>query len=164
MKKMLWQSMRIFKGGFTVPMLLQVVPGSTLSGVSRWVKDLERHEILTRVGGAPGDGQHQRYRIVNKRETVVYPTVCIKCGNQLNRKCIFFDPSEKKETKKEREFPKVDGKTRVADLVGTVQNFYGLPLPQERVATTSRREVPAELKERLEKKLNGEKEIHHDAA
>jgi len=102
MKKMLWQSMRIFKAGFTVPTLLQVVPGSTPSGVSRWVMDLERHQIITRIGGTPAAGQHQKFKMVNKRESVTYPFTCTICGNPLHRKCIFFD-SPKKETQTQTE-------------------------------------------------------------
>lgn len=163
-KKMLWQSMRIFKGNFTVPLLLQSTPGATFPGAARWVGDLERHGIITKVGGIPAEGQHQRYRMVSKRETVIYPMICTICGNMLYRKCFFFKPGKKKEREKERGEPRVvDGKARVAEMVGTVQRHYGLPLPE--APAEPRHKVPADLKQRLEQAERRRRgEIHHDAA
>jgi hypothetical protein len=55
----------------------------------------------------------------------------------------------------------VHGKARVSDLVATVQNFYGLPIPKKPVRL--RNQVPAKLKQRLEHKLNlGDANKLHD--
>lgn len=141
-KKMLWQSMRIFRGGFTVPELLRTAPGSSFGGALRWIKELEQHGIVTKAGGKPAKGQYQRYRIMSERETVNFPRVCTTCGNPLYEKCFFLGPEEKKETEKETE--KVEAKVK--------ESMW--------------REVPEEWRQHVERKREGKEpeEVHHDAA
>lgn len=127
-KKMLWQSMRIFRGGFTVPDLLRTAPGSSSNSAKRWIKKLEEHGFIMKAGGVSVKGQYPRYRLLVERETVIHPSICIKCGNPLHMKCFFLTPEEKKETETEEEKKKEE-------------------------ESSMWRDVPSEWKEHLENKL-----------
>ena len=133
LRRNVWRSLHMMQE-VSGPILVGTIEGLSLGNARTALRQLEVHGYVMKYGGRVG-GCHQKY--VRARNVPLLPAICECCGGEFAAKTC--DPSLKEiEREREREKEK-----------------------EQRAATWH--QVPAEIKERLEKRLNDE-EVSHDAA
>lgn len=144
----------------TIPELTGVIEGIGVDSIRKALRQLEIHGYVIKAGTRAG---HHRYE--KSRRIPLLPPVCGACGAGFAAKTcdpLFKEKERERERKKEEAARAEQGRARVAEMVARVNDLYDAPrLPEGPVAP---REIPAELKTRLERRLNGDDEEAPDDA
>jgi hypothetical protein len=85
-RAMLWQSMRILRR-FSAPGLVRTVEGCGLDNALRYLRRLERHGYVQKIGpsGSGRPGQHQEFALV-KNPGPAHPVYCDRCNRPITAK------------------------------------------------------------------------------
>lgn len=146
----------------TIPDLIAGIEGVSEGSARKALRQLEVHGYVQKTGETRGG--HNKY--ARSSRVALLPAFCERCGGDFSGKTC--DPAIKeKEREREREKERTalteQGRARVAEMVDRVNDIYEVPrLP---AGPVEQRNIPAELKERLERQLNGtDEEVPDDAA
>jgi len=163
LRRCIWRSLDIMKT-VTVPILLGTIDGLGLGNARKGLRQLETHGYVVKKGGRVG-GCHQKY--VRAQNVPLLPPLCERCGEEFAVKIC--DPALKREREKERE---KEGK-QIEDTARAARELFYEEKEKEREKERAGRKgaadypnegdrvIPSELKERLERQLEG---VSHDAA
>lgn len=155
----IWRCLEISRAA-TIPDMVAGIEGIGVDSVKKALRQLEVHGYVVKSGGKRGG--HQLY--VKGRRTALLPAACECCTAPFAaRTCdsSFTEKERKKKEERENAARGERGQSRVAEMVGRVNDLYDAPrLPAGPVAP---RDIPAAVKVRLERALNPE-EVPDDAA
>lgn len=161
LRKCIWRCLEISVSA-TIPDMVAGIEGIGFDSVKKALRQLEIHGYVVKSVGKRGG--HQLY--VKGRRAAVLPNVCGCCKAPFAAKTCdssFTEKERKKEKERESATRGERGQSRVAEMVERVNQLGNYPrLPAGPAAIT--REVPAELKARLELALNPATEVPDDAA